>query len=83
LRPRGLAEGELSGLLGSYIPFARTKAQRRAGGDPRLSLEERYQDKADYTAQVSRAARTLVEQRYLLAEDAQRMIKEANKVRLK
>ena len=25
LRPRGLAEGELSGLLGSFIPFAKTK----------------------------------------------------------
>ena len=25
LRPRGLAEGDLSGLLGSFIPFAKTK----------------------------------------------------------
>ena len=29
LRPRGLAEGELSGLLGSFIPFAKTKVATR------------------------------------------------------
>ncbi len=64
LRPRGLAEGELSGLLGSFIPFAKTKAQRRKTRDPRLSLEERYQNRADYVQRVSRAARILVEQRF-------------------
>ena len=82
LRPRGLAEGELAGLLGSFIPFAKTKIQRRKDGDPRLSIEERYQDRADYIRQISRAARSLVEQRYLLAEDAERMIEEARKRRV-
>jgi hypothetical protein len=82
LRPRGLAERELSGLLGSFIPFAKRRAQRRKLGDPRLSLEERYKDRADYLGQVSRAARILTEQRYLLAEDAERMINAAKKVRL-
>jgi hypothetical protein len=79
LRPRGLAEGELSGLLGSFIPFAKTNSQRRKSGDPRLSLEERYQDRGDYVQQVSRAARFLVELRYLLLEDAERIIAEAMK----
>jgi hypothetical protein len=83
LRPRGLAENELSGLLGSCIPFARTRAQRRKTGDPRLSIEERYSNRADYVQRVSRAARALVEERYLLAEDAERMIKEAKKARVK
>lgn len=82
LRPRGLAEDELSGLLGSYIPFRKTAAERRKNADPRLSLEERYKDRAEYIQQVSRAARILVEQRYLLAEDAERIIKEAKKIRL-
>jgi hypothetical protein len=77
LRPRGLAEGELAGLLGSFIPFAKTKTARRKVGDPRLSLEERYVDRDDYVRQISRAARALVDQRYLLAEDAERMIAEA------
>ena len=82
LRPRGLAEGELAGLLGSFIPFAKTKAARRKIGDPRLSLEERYKNRDDYVRQFSRAARLLVEQRYLLAEDAERMITEAKKRRI-
>jgi hypothetical protein len=81
LRPRGLAQDELSGLLGSYIPFARTRAQRRNTGDPRLSLQERYKDRADYVRQVSCAARNLVGQRFLLAEDAERIINEARKAR--
>jgi hypothetical protein len=79
LRPRGLAEGELSGLLGSFIPFAKTWARRRKLGDPRLSLQERYKDHADYVACVSYAARALLEERFLLPEDAARIIAEAAK----
>jgi len=82
LRPRGLAEGELAGLLGSFIPFAKTKAARRKSGDPRLSLEERYKSRDDYVRRISCAARALVEARYLLPEDAERMIAEAKKRRL-
>ncbi len=80
LRPRGLAEDELSGLLGSFIPFARTKAKRRTSGDPRLSLEERYKSKKDYVRRIARAARNLVGQRFLLPEDAARIIEEAKAV---
>ena len=79
LQSRRLAEDELSGLLGSYIPFSKTKAERKKRGDDRLSLQERYRDKADYVQQVSRAARVLVEQRFLLPEDAKRIIAEANR----
>ncbi len=82
LRPRGLAQGELSGLLGSFIPFAKTKARRRKNGDPRLSIEERYKDQADYVQQISRAARTLVDERFLLQEDAERIIAEAAKAKI-
>ncbi|HEY3168469.1 MAG TPA: alpha/beta hydrolase domain-containing protein, partial [Candidatus Binatia bacterium] len=83
LRPRGLVEGELAGLLGSFVPFPKTKAKRRKSGDPRLSIEERYRNHADYVSQLSRAARILVERRYLLPEDADRMIKEAKKRRIR
>ena len=82
LRPRGLAEDELAGLLGSFSPFAKTKSERREKGDPRLSLQERYKNRGDYVKQFSRAARRLVEQRYLLSEDAERMISEAKKRRI-
>jgi hypothetical protein len=79
LRPRGLAEDELSGLLGSFIPFSRTKTERKKTGDPRLSLEERYKDKEDYVRQLARAARFLLNERYLLPEDVQRIIVEARR----
>jgi hypothetical protein len=77
LRPEGLAEDELSGLLGSFIPFAKKKSERERTKDPRLSLEERYNGQADYVRRVARAARALVEARYLLAEDAERIIRDA------
>jgi Alpha/beta hydrolase domain len=79
LQPRRLAEDELSGLLGSFIPFTKTKVERRQAGDPRLSVEERFKNQADYVQQVSRAARTLVDERFLLPEDADRIIAEAKK----
>jgi len=82
MRPRGLAEGELAGLLGSFIPFARTKTQRRITGDPRPAIAGRYKNRDDYVRQISRAARLLVDQRYLLPEDAERMIAEAKQRRV-
>src|SRR6185295_4123820 len=43
----GVFKGQLCNNNGTtvagYIPFAVTKADRTASGDPRLSLEERYQ----------------------------------------
>jgi hypothetical protein len=71
------ATGAICGLDGSHIPFARTKAEREAKGDPRPSLAERYVDPADYVARVRQAATTLERERYLLAEDVQRIVDEA------
>jgi hypothetical protein len=82
LQPRLLAEDELSGLLGSFIPFAKTKAERSKLHDPRLSLKERYKNHSDYVKKASRAARILVDHRYLLPDDAERMIDEAKKRRV-
>ena len=82
LQPRRLAQDELSGLLGSFIHFAKTKAERNKLHDPRLSLKERYKNHNDYVKKVSGAARILVDQRYLLPDDAERTIKEAKKRRV-
>src|SRR5262245_56560359 len=82
LQPRRLAEDELSGLLGSFIPFAKTRVERSKLRDPRLSLKERYRRHSDYIKKVSHAARILVDQRYLLPDDAERMIDEAKKRRV-
>ena len=77
LQRKGLAENELCGLLGSYIPFPKTKEERERSADPRLSLEERYRDEADYVEKLSVAARLLVEERFLLPEDAKYIIAQA------
>ncbi len=79
LQRKGLAEDELCALLGSYIPFPKTKAEREKSGDPRLSIEEIYRDQEDYVQKVSREARALVDERLLLPEDAERLIAEAKK----
>ncbi len=56
-------------LIGSYIPFARTEAERNERKDPRLSVAERYSSRDAYMAKIREAADKLVKQRYLLAED--------------
>jgi Alpha/beta hydrolase domain len=55
---------------GQQIGFAKTKAERIALGDPRLSLEERYPSHADYVNAVTAAANGLARDRLLLEEDA-------------
>src|SRR5919106_62098 len=79
LRAKGFIEDELCYLNGSYIPFAKTKEEREKSGDPRPSVEERYKDPAEYIQKLSLAARTLIQDRFLLPEDAERMIAEARK----
>ena len=57
------------------MPFARTKAERVASGDPRLSLEERYGTHSRYAELVREASERLVAERLLLREDAEAFIK--------
>jgi hypothetical protein len=77
LRAPGTRGPNLCGLSGSFIPFARTKAERLANGDPRKSLEERYKDHAGYVKEVAKAARDLVNERLLIPDDAERFIAKA------
>src|SRR5207245_7637841 len=62
---------------GQNIPFARTKAERKASGDPRKSLEERYKDHDGYVKAVEKAANKLINEGFLLEEDAERFIQSA------
>jgi hypothetical protein len=70
VRAEGFSAGELCGLSGSYIPFAATKQERMASGDPRPSLEERYKSAQDYVDKRRHAVDTLVQQGFVLPEDA-------------
>jgi len=63
---------------GGMIPFAKTKAERTANNDPRLSLEERYTDHAGYVAAVRKAAASALQQKFLLQQDADALIAAAN-----
>lgn len=65
---------EIYNLLGSYIPFASTKAEREAKKDQRLSIAERYRDRDDYLSKLRAAAQDLVRGRYLLPEDVENVV---------
>jgi hypothetical protein len=67
-------EGELCDRVGVCLPFARTKAERLAKGDSRLSLEERYSSHAVYVQRVRDVVGELLQARLLLPEDATRFI---------
>jgi hypothetical protein len=77
LRRAGFSENEGGESDGQHIPFKTTKAERFAAGDPRLSLEERYQDHDGYVKAVTQAAQKLEKQRFLLPADVQRYIEAA------
>jgi hypothetical protein len=66
-------------MAGSYIPFARTRAEREKNHDPRASIEERYSSRDDYLRRVRAAADALAEDRYLLQEDVNTVVDEAGK----
>jgi hypothetical protein len=69
--------GELTDFLGTYIPLAKTEADRRAAGDPRPSIEALYSSKEAYMEVVAQAARSLVERRVLLEEDFEAVVRRA------
>jgi hypothetical protein len=64
-------------LIGSYIPFAATRAEREANRDPRPSIEERYASRERYLALIEDAATGLVKSGYLLSEDVPMVVKRA------
>ena len=70
---------ELSSMQGSYIPLARTSAERKRTGDPRLSIEERYRDKDAYIGLIGKAALDLIDQRFLLGEDLPVILRNAGR----
>ena len=74
---RPFHQGQICNYVGGMLPFARTRAERVATGDPRLSLEERYGSHEGYVSAVRSAADGALAARFLLLEDAQRLVREA------
>jgi hypothetical protein len=73
----GFNQGKICGLNGGYIPFAKTKAERMAANDPRLSIEERYGTHDKYVALVKAAAAKAVAARLLFQDDADKIVGQA------
>jgi hypothetical protein len=73
----GFFKGQICNYAGGMIPFATTRAERVASGDPRLSLEERYRNHEGYVDAVKKAAANAVGQGFLLQSDADRLIAQA------
>jgi hypothetical protein len=61
---------------GSFLPFARTEAERRVAGDPRPSLAQRYSSREDFIAKVREASDRQVAAGFLLPEDVERAMAE-------
>ena len=64
----GAADLRLS-FYGSFIPFAKTLAERQKSSDPRLSVAERYASRDEYLGKFADAALKLVQERFLMRED--------------
>lgn len=54
---------------GQYIPFAKTKAERIASGDPRPSIEERYASFSAYSSAIEKALDDMIARRLMLPQD--------------
>ena len=68
---RGAQANDGCEATGQFIPFAKTKVERLASGDPRPSVEERYPSFGEYYSEVIRAVDGLVKDRLMLCEDAE------------
>lgn len=67
----------VSSMQGSFIPLARTRADRERTGDPRRSVEERYRGRDEYLGAIAKAASDLVAKGYLLKADVPRIVEQA------
>lgn len=64
---------------GAFLPLAASAAARRAGGDPRPSLAERYGSEPEFLERTRAAAAALLRRRLLLAEDVPGIIARAGR----
>jgi hypothetical protein len=69
----------LLALAGTYVPFARTRADKASRGDPRAAIEERYRDRAAYLRRIRSAADALVKDGFLLGEDVPGVVERAGR----
>jgi hypothetical protein len=71
--PKAGSPDVIYNMVGSMIPFARTRAEREKSGDPRPSIAERYASRDEYVRKIQAAAQPLVRDRFLLERDIARV----------
>ena len=76
-RTKAFGGPDLCDLLGSTIALPKTPADAQAKGDPRSSLEELYGSHEAYVAKVAMAAKKLQDERLMLPEDVDMVVREA------
>ncbi len=64
-------------FIGSFVPFAATKASRETTGDPRKAIDERYPSRDEYLTRIRAAADALVREGILVADDVTRTVNDA------
>lgn len=77
VQARGYGAGGSCGLAGGFIPFAKTRAERMAKGDPRPSLQERYGTHQGFVSKVLQAIAQQQKEGWLLPDDAGRIYEQA------
>jgi hypothetical protein len=73
---RGAPE-EMAEFYGSTFPLAKTKDERAAVHDPRLSIGERYASREEYLKRVDAAADELIRRRLVLPQDREFVVERA------
>jgi len=71
--------GDLMQMMGSTLPFPRTRMERELRGDPRSAIAERYASREVYLAYVRRQTLKVIEQRHVLDEDLDAIVARAGK----
>jgi len=74
---RPFHQGQICNYVGGMIPFAKTAQERQSNSDPRPSLEERYVNHEGYVEAVKKATTRAIRAGFLLKDDANRLINEA------
>jgi len=64
------AQDRLVSFAGTFVPLPRTQAERAASGDSRPSIDKLYVTRLQFLDLVDAATGRLVQQRFMLAEDA-------------
>ncbi len=71
------APKELYSMRGSYLAFTKTAIDRGKTGDPRPSIEERYENREVYLERITKASRKLATEGYILPRDIPGIVEQA------